>query len=173
MWAPTVRAGRCGGLLLPVDAHPELMYCAGRWHLAQPGPDLRLDLWPGADRRHHPALARRCVGFPQPAGGNPLFDDKLSDYYYNPDNPMGSVGAQHRHADRGQVDQRAGQRYTGAGAPGRVDSDRSRSFSQLEVPGCSRGPLFFPGLGLPFPLRGQFSGQPVRPRSDSMAARRP
>jgi immune inhibitor A len=83
-------AGRCGGLLLPVDAHPELMYRAdgGIWRNRVQTYDATFGLeptdaitlhWRG-EASDHPSL---------PA--NPMFDDRLSDYYYNPANPMGSV----------------------------------------------------------------------------------
>ena len=86
-------AGRCGGLHLPVDAHPELMY----WHGQGMGVIVRnriqtYDATFGLRPTDAITLHRygRPTDFPsQP--GNPLFDDRLSDYYYNEDNPMGSV----------------------------------------------------------------------------------
>jgi immune inhibitor A len=80
--------GRCGGLLLPVDAHPELMYRAdgGIWRNRVQTYDATFGLqatdaitlhWRG-EESFHPSL---------PA--NPMFDDNNS--YYDPANPMGSV----------------------------------------------------------------------------------
>ena len=82
--------GRCGGLLLPVDAHPELMYRAdgGIWRNRVQSYDSTFGLeptdaitlhWRG-DASDHPSLA--------PAR---MFDDMLSGYYYTDENPMGSV----------------------------------------------------------------------------------
>ncbi len=86
-------AGRCGGLILPVDAHPELMY----WHGKGIGGIVRnriqtYDATFGL--KPTDAITLHWYGFPtkfpsQP--GNPIFNDMLSDYYYNEDNPMGSV----------------------------------------------------------------------------------
>jgi immune inhibitor A len=81
-------SGRCGGLLLPVDAHPELMYRAdgGIWRNRVQSYDATFGLdptdaitlhWLG-EASEHPSL---------PAV--PVFDDNLS--YYDPANPMGSV----------------------------------------------------------------------------------
>jgi immune inhibitor A len=81
-------AARCGGLLLPVDAHPELMYCGdgGIWRNRVQSYDATFSLkptdaitlhWQGAES-FHPSL---------PAV--PIFDDRNS--YYDPMNPMGSV----------------------------------------------------------------------------------
>jgi immune inhibitor A len=81
-------AGRCGGLLLPVDAHPDLLYRAdgGIWRNRVQTYDSTFGLEPtdaitlhyqGAES-YHPSL---------PAV--PIFDDNLS--YYDPANPMGSV----------------------------------------------------------------------------------
>ncbi|TNF70576.1 MAG: M6 family metalloprotease domain-containing protein, partial [Acidobacteria bacterium] len=81
-------AGRCGGLLLPVDAHPELMYRAdgGIWRNRVQTYDSTFGLeptdaitlhWRG-DPSYHPSL---------PAV--PIFDDNNS--YYDPGNPTGSV----------------------------------------------------------------------------------
>ncbi|MCK5633910.1 MAG: immune inhibitor A, partial [Anaerolineales bacterium] len=81
-------AGRCGGLLLPVDAHPDLMYRAdgGIWRNRVQTYDATFGLeptdaitlhWRG-DTSEHPSL---------PAV--PIFDDNNS--YYDPANPMGSV----------------------------------------------------------------------------------
>ncbi len=81
-------AGRCGGRLLPVDAHPELMYRAdgGIWRNRVQTYDATFGLeptdaitlhWRG-EASEHPS---------QPAV--PVFDDRNS--YYDPANPMGSV----------------------------------------------------------------------------------
>ena len=86
-------AGRCGGLLLPVDAHPELMY----WKGQGTGGLLRnrlqtYDATFGLHRTDAITLHRYGIPMDFPSlPGNPLFDDRLSDYYYNPANPMGSV----------------------------------------------------------------------------------
>jgi len=81
-------SGRCGGLLLPVDAHPALMYRAdgGIWRNRvqtydatfglDPTDDITLH-WHG-DASHHAS---------QPAV--PVFDDNND--YWNPANPLGSV----------------------------------------------------------------------------------
>ena len=81
-------AGRCGGLLLPVDAHPELMYRAdsGIWRNRVQTYDATFGIeptdaitlhWRG-EPSYHPS---------QPAVS--MFDDRLS--YYDYANPMGSV----------------------------------------------------------------------------------
>jgi immune inhibitor A len=81
-------AGRCGGLLLPVDAHPEVMYRAdsGVWRNRTQAYDATFGLeptdaitlhWRG-EESVHPSL---------PAV--PIFDDNIS--YYRVENPMGSV----------------------------------------------------------------------------------
>jgi len=83
-------AGRCGGLLLPIDAHPELMYRAdgGIWRnrvqtydatFGRNATDGITIHWEGAASYHAS----------QP--GVPLFDDSDGMAYYNEDNPMGSV----------------------------------------------------------------------------------
>jgi len=81
-------AGRCGGLLLPVDAHPELMYNAygDIWRNRVQTFDATF----GLDATD--AVTLHVDGNPsdhpsQPAV--PIFDDRNS--YYNPANPMGSV----------------------------------------------------------------------------------
>jgi len=81
-------AGRCGGLLLPVDAHPELMYCADGsiWRNRVQTFDATFGLEPTDEVTLH------CHGEPstypsQPAV--PVFDDRNS--YYDEANPMGSV----------------------------------------------------------------------------------
>jgi immune inhibitor A len=81
-------AGRCGGLLLPIDAHPELMYNAdsGIWRNRVQTYDSTfgldatdaITLHVGGDESFHAS---------QPAV--PIFDDTNS--YYDPTNPMGSV----------------------------------------------------------------------------------
>jgi len=80
--------GRCGGLLLPVDAHPELMYRAdgGIWRNRVQTYDSTFGLQPTdaitlhwrGEPSDHPSL---------PAV--PIFDDNYP--YYDPANPMGSV----------------------------------------------------------------------------------
>jgi immune inhibitor A len=81
-------AGRCGGLLLPVDAHPEPLIRGdgGIWRNRVQSYDATFSLeptdeinlhWQGAESTH-PSL---------PAV--PVFDDTLS--YYDASNPMGSV----------------------------------------------------------------------------------
>jgi immune inhibitor A len=80
--------GRCGGLLLPVDAHPEVMYDAfdnvwrGRTQTydATFGLDATdaITLHKYGEPSYHPSL---------PAV--PIFDDNIS--YYRVENPMGSV----------------------------------------------------------------------------------
>ena len=81
-------AGRCGGLLLPVDAHPELMYNAygDIWRNRVQTFDATF----GLDATD--AITLHVDGNPsdhpsQPAV--PIFDDRNS--YYNEANPMGSV----------------------------------------------------------------------------------
>ena len=81
-------AGRCGGLLLPVDAHPEVMYRAdgGVWRNRTQSYDSTFGLEPTdaitlhyqGEPSYHPSL---------PAV--PIFDDNNS--YYRVENPMGSV----------------------------------------------------------------------------------
>lgn len=81
-------AGRCGGLLLPIDAHPELMYRAdGKlWRNRVQTYDATFGLEPtdaitlhwNGEASYHPSLPAVRV-----------FDDRNS--YYNPANPMGSV----------------------------------------------------------------------------------
>jgi immune inhibitor A len=81
-------AGRCGGLLLPIDAHPELMYRedGAIWRNRVQTYDSTFGLeptnpitlhWEG-EASEHPSL---------PAV--PIFDDR--DSHYNTANPMGSV----------------------------------------------------------------------------------
>jgi immune inhibitor A len=82
--------GRCGGLLLPVDAHPELMYRGdgGIWRNRSQTYDSTFGLEPtDAITLHWQGV--ESVHPSQPAV--PIFDDLLSDYYYNESNPMGSV----------------------------------------------------------------------------------
>jgi immune inhibitor A len=81
-------AGRCGGLLLPVDAHPEVMYDAfdnvwrGRTQTYDATFGLEatdaITLHKFGEPSYHPSL---------PAV--PIFDDNIS--YYRAENPMGSV----------------------------------------------------------------------------------
>ncbi len=81
-------AGRCGGLLLTIDAHPEAMYRAdgGVWRNRIQTYDSTFSLEPtdaltlhwNSQPSDHPS---------QPAV--PVFDDRIT--YYDPANPMGSV----------------------------------------------------------------------------------
>jgi immune inhibitor A len=81
-------AGRCGGLLLPVDAHPEPLYCenGSMWRNRVQtydatftlDPTDEITLWCGDQYSTIPS---------QP--GVSVFDDNNS--YYDPSNPMGSV----------------------------------------------------------------------------------
>ena len=81
-------AGRCGGLLLPVDAHPDLMYQADGdiWRNRVQTFDATfglqatdaITLHENGEASYHPS---------QPAVE--IFDDRNS--YYDPANPMGSV----------------------------------------------------------------------------------
>jgi immune inhibitor A len=80
--------GRCGGLLLPVDAHPELMYCydGSIWRNRVQTYDSTFSLQPTdavtlhchGDASDHPSLPAVSI-----------FDDLNN--YYDPANPMGSV----------------------------------------------------------------------------------
>jgi len=83
-------AGRCGGRLLPVDAHPELMYRAdgGIWRNRVQTYDATFSLEPTDGITLH-WRGEESVHPSQPA--NPMFDDRLSAYYYTAENPMGSV----------------------------------------------------------------------------------
>lgn len=80
--------GRCGGLLLPVDAHPELMYCAdgGIFRNRVQTFDATFGLEPTDEVTLH-CRGQASTFASQPAV--PVFDDLNS--YYNPANPMGSV----------------------------------------------------------------------------------
>ena len=81
-------AGRCGGLLLPVDAHPEALYDAwgNVWRNRTQSYDATFGLDPTdaivlhkfGEPSEHPSL---------PAV--PIFDDNFS--FYDPANPLGSV----------------------------------------------------------------------------------
>jgi immune inhibitor A len=81
-------AGRCGGLLLPIDAHPDAMLRAdgGVWRNRIQTFDSTFGLEPtdaltlhwNSEPSYHPSL---------PAV--PVFDDRVS--HYDPANPMGSV----------------------------------------------------------------------------------
>jgi immune inhibitor A len=81
-------SGRCGGLLLPVDAHPDVMYRAdgGVWRNRVQTFDSTFGLhatdaitlhWQGDESVH------------QSLSAEPIFNDTLS--YYDVANPMGSV----------------------------------------------------------------------------------
>ncbi len=81
-------AGRCGGLLLPIDAHPELMYRAdgGIWRNRVQTYDSTFGLEPTD------AITLHWRGEPSEHPSLPavrIFDDRNS--YYDPANPMGSV----------------------------------------------------------------------------------
>lgn len=81
-------AGRCGGLLLPVDAHPELMYRAdsGIWRNRVQTYDATFGIKPTD------AITLHWRGNPSYHPSQPavsMFDDRLS--YYDDANPMGSV----------------------------------------------------------------------------------
>jgi len=80
--------GRCGGRLLPIDAHPELMYCAdgGLFRNRVQTFDATFGLEPTDEVTLH------CRGQASTFASKPavkVFDDRYS--YYNPANPMGSV----------------------------------------------------------------------------------
>jgi len=81
-------AGRCGGLLLPVDAHPALMYRADGelWRNRVQSYDATFGLEPTDAITLH-WLGEESAHPSQPAV--PIFDDRNS--YYDPANPMGSV----------------------------------------------------------------------------------
>ena len=81
-------AGSCGGLILPIDAHPDVMYRAdgGIWRNRVQSYDSTFGLQPTdaitlhwhGDASYHPSLPPVSV-----------FDD--NNQYYNPSNPMGGV----------------------------------------------------------------------------------
>jgi len=80
--------GRCGGLLLPVDAHPEALVCAdgGIWRNRVQTFDATFTLAPTDEITLH------CRGVASTHPSLPavsVFDDNNS--YYDPANPMGSV----------------------------------------------------------------------------------
>ena len=81
-------AGRCGGLLLPIDAHPELMYCedGGIFRNRVQTFDATFGLEPTDEVSLH-CRGELSTFASQPAV--PVFNDLNS--YYNPANPMGSV----------------------------------------------------------------------------------
>ena len=81
-------AGRCGGLLLPVDAHPEALLCkdGSIWRNRIQTYDATFTLDPTDE------ITLSCNGQYSTHGGLPavpVFDDNNS--YYDPSNPMGSV----------------------------------------------------------------------------------
>jgi immune inhibitor A len=81
-------SGRCGGLLLPVDAHPALMYRAdgGIWRNRVQSFDSTFGLRPTEDITLHWHGEASYHPSQPPAS---VFDD--NNEYYNPANPMGSV----------------------------------------------------------------------------------
>jgi len=81
-------SGRCGGLLLPVDAHPGLMYRAdgGIWRNRVQTYDSTFGLEPTDGIFLH---WRGEPSYHESLPSVPIFDDRNS--YYDPANPMGSV----------------------------------------------------------------------------------
>ncbi len=80
--------GRCGGLLLPVDAHPDALYCAGGsvWRNRVQTYDATF----GLEATDEVTLHCKGVASTHPSlPAVPIFDDNNS--YYDPANPMGSV----------------------------------------------------------------------------------
>lgn len=80
--------GRCGGLLLPVDAHPDLMYRADGeiWRNRVQTYDSTFGLQATDPLTLH---YRGAPSFHPSLPAVPIFDDRNS--YYDPANPMGSV----------------------------------------------------------------------------------
>jgi immune inhibitor A len=81
-------AGRCGGLLLPVDAHPEALYdgLGNVWRNRTQTYDATFGLEPTDEITLH----KYGVPSTHPSlPAVPVFDDRNS--YYDPANPMGSV----------------------------------------------------------------------------------
>ena len=81
-------AGRCGGLLLPIDAHPEALYCddGGLWRNRTQTYDSTF----GFEPTDEITLTCRGVASTHPSlSAVSVFDDNNS--YYDPANPMGSV----------------------------------------------------------------------------------
>jgi immune inhibitor A len=81
-------AGRCGGLLLPVDAHPEALYdgSGNLWRNRTQAYDATFGLEPTDEITLH----KYGVPSTHPSlPAVPIFDDRNS--YYDPANPMGSV----------------------------------------------------------------------------------
>lgn len=81
-------AGRCGGLLLPIDAHPDLMYCddGSLFRNRVQTFDATFSLEPTDEVTLH------CKGVPSTFASQPavsVFNDINN--YYNSENPMGSV----------------------------------------------------------------------------------
>jgi len=85
-------SGRCGGLLLPVDAHPDLMYRAdgGIWRNRVQTYDATFGRDPTDDITLH---WRGDESFHASKPAAPIFDDNLE--YWNPANPIGSVQVPH------------------------------------------------------------------------------
>ena len=80
--------GRCGGLLLPIDAHPEALYCAdgGPWRNRTQTYDATFGFEPTDE------ITLTCRGVASTHPSLPavsVFDDNNS--YYDPANQMGSV----------------------------------------------------------------------------------
>ncbi len=85
-------SGRCGGLLLPIDAHPEALYCADGsvWRNRVQTYDATFSLEPTDEITLH------CHGAPSThpsLSAVRVFNDNKS--YYDPANPMGSVQIPH------------------------------------------------------------------------------
>jgi len=82
-------AGRCGGLLLPIDAHPDLMYRGdgGVWNNRVQSFDSTFGLEPTDELTLH--WMDGIPSFHPSQPGVRIFDDNNS--YYNPSNPLGSV----------------------------------------------------------------------------------
>lgn len=84
-------AGRCGGLFLPVDAHPELMLRPDNGQVWRP----RVQSWDstfGLEETDEICLHMNSVeGCYGGEPGNPLFDDTV-DYWFPPDASIGHMG---------------------------------------------------------------------------------
>lgn len=88
-------AGRCGGLLLPVDAHPEVLYRSGGqpWRNRVQTYDSTFGLEPTdpvtLHYRNYSLRFRDYSAVLHSLPANPLFDDNLQ--YYRAENPLGGV----------------------------------------------------------------------------------